>query len=271
MKNLKELIKRKKFLTLFLSSFIFISGLLIFILGLIMIISTNAINKSASNEAIIPLAVVIFGVILIFIGYIIPKSIIKTIHDEENEQKQQSNEKKYIIQNLHEIKLANDTEKQNYIIEKKWKNTISFPMMLAIGIIFWIGAIFIIVSLIKNETLPFLLFTGICFIIIDIIIFYRNKSKNKNMIQKFMNSNIYIANCYAYDRKTERIKVINNTRHNDYYTLHLIKITDGDYFIEKWFPINHKKFYDEMIYVKLYISDKIDIYDIIVDDKDSPN
>lgn len=255
MKNIKELIKRKKFLTLFLSLFITISGLLVFMSGLLMFVIT-------ADRTFIPIAISIFGTILTFIGYIIPKSIIKISHDEENKRQQQCNEKKDIIKNLREIKLASDIEKQDYIIEKKLKSSISFPILLTIGIIFWIGAIFIIVSFIKNKKASFLLFVGICFLVLGTIICYINKNKNKNFIQKFMNSNIYIAGCYAYDRKTETIRVVDTTGSN-FYTLHLIKITDGNYFIDKWFSINYDRFYNDIINVKLYISDEMDIYDIM--------
>lgn len=80
-----------------------------------------------------------------------------------------------------------------------------------------------------------------------------------------MNSNIYIANCYAYDRKTEKIRINNPDRGRHYDTIHLIKVTDGNYFVEKWFSVSYKDFYNETLKAKLYISNEMDIYDIVID------
>lgn len=91
MKNFKELIKRKKFITLILSLFIAISGLLIFALGLSMLDVPNLAGF-----------IIIFSIILMFIGYMIPKAIIKLENDKENKQQQEHNEIKDVLK-IYEI------------------------------------------------------------------------------------------------------------------------------------------------------------------------
>lgn len=257
MKNFKELIKRKKFITLILSLFITISGLFIFVLSLSML----AIPSLAGFT-------IISSIILMFIGYMIPKAIIKLENDKENKQQQDHNEIKDVIKNLRDIKLANDNEKQNYILAKKIKKTMSLPISLTFFLIIWFSIIFIIVGFIKYNEAPFLVLVGFVLLAVDIIIFNIHKIKNRNHIQKIMNNKIYVADCYAYDRKTEKYKEYygsgNDTRsRRGIYTLYFIKITDGNYFVNKWFPISAEQYNKAKIDVKLYVSDELDIYDII--------
>lgn len=251
MKNFKELIKRKKFITLILSLFITVSGLLIFVLSLSML----AVPNLASST-------IIFSIILMFIGYMIPKAIIKLENDKENNQQQEHSERKDVIQNLSGIKLANDIEKQNYIVVKKIKKTMSLPISLTFFVILWFSIIFIIVGFIKYNEAHFLALVGFCFFIIDIFIFYINRNNKKNYIQKIMNSKIYVADCYVCDRKIEKYKEYHSD-HGRLYIYHFIKVTDGNYFVNKWFPISEEQYNKAKIDVKLYVSDEIDIYDII--------
>ena len=218
----------------------------------------------------IDIATIIFGSILIFVGYIIPKSILILIYSEEDAKKQESKEKENIIKNLQEIKLASDIEKQNYIIENKLNKNIGPVVIILLVSAFLYGFAFIFAGFILNiETMAFLVL-GICLITIGIFIFYINKIKNQKMIQKFMNSDIYVADCYAYDRKTEKIRE-SNSGHSTIKIIYLVKVTDGNYFIQKWFPINYNHFYDNTINVKLYISNEMDIYNIIIDSKSLNN
>lgn len=254
MKNFKELIKRKKFITFILSLFITLSGLLIFVLGLSML--------DVPSLAVFTIA---FAIILMFIGYMIPKVIIKLEKDKDNKQQQEDNEIKDVIKNLRNIKLANDDEKQNYILTKKIKKTMSLPMLLTFSLIIWFSIIFIIVGFVKSEA-SFLVYIGFTLLIVDLIIFSINKIKNRNNIQKIMNNKIYVADCYEYDRKTERYKEyygpdVDNRK--VYYTLYFIKITDGNYLVNKWFPVSAEQYNKANIAVKLYLSDEIGIYDII--------
>lgn len=255
MKNFKELIIRKKFITLILSLFITISGLLIFLLGLSMLDVPGLAGFT-----------IIFSIILMFIGYMIPKAIIKLENDKDNKQQQEHNEIKDVIKNLQNIKLANDNEKQNYILAKKIKKTMSLPLSLTFFLIIWFSIIFIIVGFMKYNEASFLVLVGFVLLAVDIIIFSINKNKNRNNIQRIMNNKIYVADCYAYDRKTEKHKEYYHTEDRTrrvMYTLYFIKITDGNYFINKWFPISPEQYNKANIDVKLYVSDEIDIYDII--------
>lgn len=81
-----------------------------------------------------------------------------------------------------------------------------------------------------------------------------------------MKSNVYIANCYAYDRKREEVTTYNYIpNHNSRSTItqYYIKITDGNYFIDRWFLIDYTHYNDKTINVRLYVSDEIDIYDVV--------
>lgn len=144
----------------------------------------------------------------------------------------------------------------------------ALPILLTFFLIILLSIIFIIVGFIKYNEAHFLVLVGFVLLAVNIIIFSINKIKNKNYIQKIMNNKIYIADCYAYDRKTEKYKEYygsgDDTRSGrDIYTLYFIKITDGNYFVNKWFPISAEQYDKAKINVKLYLSDDIDIYDII--------
>lgn len=76
-----------------------------------------------------------------------------------------------------------------------------------------------------------------------------------------MNSNIYISNCYVYDKKVETIR--ESVSPLIYRTFHLVKVTDGKYFVKKWFIISYKYYYNETIKVKLYVSNEVDVYNVI--------
>lgn len=264
MQSFKELIKNKNFFTFFLSLFIFMSGVLILLLGFVMFFTINTL-ESGSNNTTMPIVTSIFGIILIGIGYIIPKLIIKNKNIADDERQKCDNEKKKVIQSINGIRLATDTEKQDYIMDKNLKNDISFPTMLLIGMVLCFAFVFILVGLVQEEAKTFLFFTGIVFLAIGIIIFYIQKNKNSKIIKKIMNCNIYVANCYAYDRKTEKIRINNPDHVSHYDTIHLIKVTDGNYFVEKWFSVGYKDFYNETLKAKLYISNEMDIYDIVID------
>ena len=57
---------------------------------------------------------------------------------------------------------------------------------------------------------------------------------------------------------------IDESRIHRNITLYLIRITDGEYKINKWFSIDSKYYNEKELKVKLYVSDEIDVYDILV-------
>ena len=255
MKSFKELIIRKKFITFILSLFIIISGLLFFLLGLIML-----------DVPAIAGVTIIFSIILMFIGYMIPKAIIKLENDKYNRLQQEHNEIKDVIKNLQYIKIANDNEKQNFILGNKIEKYMPFPIYLAFYSIIFYSLLFIITGFMKYNNASSLILVGIVLLAIDTVIFHINKNKNKKYIQKIMDSKIYVADCYSYDKKIEKHRKFDFSRdrlHISYNIFYFIKITDGDYFINKWFPIEPEHYRKTNIEVKLYLSDEIDICDII--------
>ena len=157
MQSFKELIKNKNFFTFFLSLFIFMSGVLILLLGFVMFFTINTL-ESGSNNTTMPIVTSIFGIILIGIGYIIPKLIIKNKNIADDERQKCDNEKKKVIQSINGIRLATDTEKQDYIMDKNLKNDISFPTMLLIGMVLCFAFVFILVGLVQEEAKTFLFF-----------------------------------------------------------------------------------------------------------------
>ena len=264
MKGFIELIKRKKIGTFLISLFFFIIGLLIVILGLSMLWMTKTAGET---DISVPMIICIFGAIVLIIGYAIPKVILKLDKTIEQEKENEDNEKRENIKNIKGIRLATSEEKENYITNKKIKKKISFQQLLLICLIFWTGIIFIIVNVVTNIGNMNLLLVGILLVIIGTIIFFTNRNSNKKEINKIMQSNVYIADCVAFERKIKTYRYddyIDERRIHRNITLYLIRITDGEYKINKWFSIDSKYYNEKELKVKLYVSDEIDVYDILV-------
>ena len=89
---------------------------------------------------------------------------------------------------------------------------------------------------------------------------YIKYSYRKN-IEKNAPGNIYIADCYAYDKRSCYDSESGTRQYQ-------IKITDGSYYIKKWFDISFIQYDLENIHVKLYISYEADIFNIELDERD---
>lgn len=158
-----------------------------------------------------------------------------------------------IPKNFNGINIMTNDEKLVYINSKKLKNYIRiFPFILSIfffiSFLFWLLGCFVV---------PQNIITGIILVLICFSFskfFYKRSVRDKKLIEKIMNNNVYIADCYSYDKK---IETYNSGIH--YY----IKICNNNYYINKWFEISKEAYKEnETIKVKLVFFENPSIEDL---------
>ena len=77
--------------------------------------------------------------------------------------------------------------------------------------------------------------------------------KNKKLIKRIMNEDMYIVECKVYDKKNVQSQDPDGTLYDNYY----IKITDGNYIVDQWIKIPKENYKQENDYtVKFYVFDK---------------
>lgn len=168
-------------------------------------------------------------------NYIKPKKFAELKIDEEKIINDDN-----IITNFKNIRLMNNEEKNKYIKYRELENNINIVgliltiILYAIAIFFAFGGLVYII----NDFGTFIVSAIIAFITFKLgKAAYKASKRDKVLINKIFNGDMYIAECYSYDKKIEDYYSSSGTHHIEYY----IKITDNNgHYIDKWFQIPEK-------------------------------
>lgn len=166
--------------------------------------------------------------------------------------------KSEVVDRFSNVKKMSHEEKIDFINKHKIKNKprlffVITSVLLWINFIFWLLAL---VGWIRNS--DFINPEIITIIIIMIISFILGKKsnvaifKNKKLIKRILNEDMYIVECEIYDKKYNHGQDQDGTIYDIYY----IKITDGNYIVDEWIEIPKEKYKQDSNYVRFYVFDK---------------
>lgn len=163
--------------------------------------------------------------------------------------------KSEVVDKFSNVKVLSLDEKQKYINENKIKNRprvlfIILSIMLWYNFIFWIFGFILIIT----GNLSFSIFNIIIAILMIIFSYILGKksnkaiNKNKTLIKKIMNKNMYDVECFIFDKRCC------DTQDTDGHSskCYEIKITDGNYIVNEWIEVD-KTIYETNVDEKLHI------------------
>ena len=158
------------------------------------------------------------------------------------------------------LELMTTQQKEAYIKFRNIKKRANlFQIFLSIS--FWCISVILIYGVLSYNGEK-MVSIKILYAIVAIIVMKFAKSswiialKNKKLVNKIMTNDVFIADCFSYDKKT-----INY----DDGTTYSIKITDGKNYLDKWFKIKREEYNNEKIKGKLVYLDE-DLIDVIIED-----
>lgn len=256
MKYFKQLIKNKRFFSFILTSTMLLGGIIIFVFGLSLCYPLSTLEES-SNATIFTVSIILLGATLSVLGYLWPIRIIKDDEKKTMETNLSEQKKKEAIENMQGIRLATNEEKAFFIKQNKMIS-VTNVCLYTIGKMMVAAVIMGIIFLVIHHEKLFWANVIILFGSIALLIILKLIKNIKKRNEAVMNKDMYIVDCYAYQKEKERVRLSNGT-----IDICKIKVTDGNYFLDKWFGIGHKEFNQETINVRLYISQGIDIFHVV--------
>lgn len=167
--------------------------------------------------------------------------------------------KSEVVNRFSNVRKMSNEEKISFINQQKIKNKLRLffiitSMLLWANFIFWLFGLlaFMITS---NFVISDIIVTVIMIIVSFILGKKSNVAifKNKNLIKRILNEDMYIVECKVYDKKHNQTQDTDGTVFDNYY----IKITDGNYIVGQWIKIPKEKYKQEDNYiVKFYVFDQ---------------
>lgn len=166
--------------------------------------------------------------------------------------------KSEVVNRFSNVQKMSNEEKINFINQNNLKNKPRL-FFIIVSILLWLNFIFWLLGLlISIITFDFITFDIIVDIIMITVSFILGKKSNfaifkdKNLIKRILNENMYIVKCEVYDKKHNRTQDTNGTVYDNYY----IKITDGNYIVDQWIEIPKDKYEQYSNYVSFYVFDQ---------------
>jgi len=167
--------------------------------------------------------------------------------------------KSEVVNKFSNVQKMSNEEKINFINQHKLKNRprlffIITSVLLWGNFTFWSYAILVYI-IFFDCTISDIIVT-IIIIIVSYILGKKSNTaifKNKKLIKRILNEDMYIVECKVYDKKHNLSGDPDGTVSDNYY----IKITDGNYIVDQWIKIPKEKYKQEDNYtVKFYVFDK---------------
>lgn len=167
--------------------------------------------------------------------------------------------KSEVVNKFSNVKKMSNEEKVNFIEQQKLKNKPRYFFVVT-SILLWTNFSFWLLGLLGFIITFDFVISDIIVATIMIIISYilgikSNQTifKNKKLIKRIMNEDMYIIECEVYDKKNNQTQDSNGRVYDNYY----IKITDGNYIVDQWIKIPKEKYSQEDNYtVKFYVFDE---------------
>ena len=171
-----------------------------------------------------------------------------------------------VVDRFSNVKKMTVEEKRDFINYKNLKNKPRFFFVIT-SILLWLNFAFWLFGLLcLIITFDFVISYIIVSIIMIIISFILGKksniaiSKNKKLIAKILNEDVYIVKCEIYDRKHESSTDTSDILSDDYY----IKITDGNYVVDEWIETTKEIYERDSKNISIYIFDKTGKYYFLI-------
>ena len=166
--------------------------------------------------------------------------------------------KSEVVNKFSNVKRMSDEEKMSFINSHKIKNKPRLFFVIT-SFLLWINFIFWLFGLLSFIiTFNFIISHIIVAVIMIIISFVLGKKsnvailKNKNLIKRILNEDMYIIECEIYDKKHNQTQDTDGTVYDNYY----IKITDGNYIVDQWIKIPKEKYEQDDNNVRFYVFDQ---------------
>ena len=166
--------------------------------------------------------------------------------------------KSEVVEKFSNVKKMSDEEKKSFITSQKIKNKPRFFFVIT-SLLLWGNFAFWLLGLICFILTSDFVISDIVVSIIMVIISYilGKKSnvavvKNKKLVNRIMNEDMYIVECEIYDKKHNQTQDTGGTVYDNHY----IKITDGNYIVDQWIEIPKEKYEQGSNKVKFYVFDK---------------
>lgn len=166
--------------------------------------------------------------------------------------------KSEVVNRFANVRRMSNEEKISFIKTNGIKNRPRLFFVIT-SVLLWANFIFWIVGLLSFIiTSHFIISDIIMSLIIIIISFVLGKKsniaifKNKHLIKRILNEDMYIVECKIYDKKHNQTQNVAGTIHDNYY----IKITDGNYIVDQWIKIPKEKYEQDGNNVKFYVFDQ---------------
>lgn len=186
-------------------------------------------------------------------GYQIYNHVIRT---SKKQLEKEIDESKVILKfevanKFSNVRTLSVEEKREFFEKQKLKDRIKIPFII-LSIFLWGSFIFWSLGLLGFIiTDDFTISNMVVALILDVLSFVFAKKataaifKNKKIIKKILNGDMYLAECKIYDRNT-----ISSDDGKDYY----VKLTDGNYIVDEWISIPEHLYKQND--VRVYIFDK---------------
>lgn len=166
--------------------------------------------------------------------------------------------KSEVVNKFSNVKKMSDEEKITFINDHNIKNRLRLFFVIT-SVVLWTYFIFCLIELLDFIiTFDFIISDAVLATIIMIISFILGKKsnvaifKNKKLVKRILNEDMYIVECEIYDKKNDRTQDADGTIYDNYY----IKITDGNYIVDEWIKIPKEKYEQDSNSVKFYVFDE---------------